>query len=66
MREFIEKKKNGFDKETVRSRISKINNLIERSLGGGPLSHPYVIDRIRRWADTRYGVRIEKGKIEIV
>lgn len=66
MEEFIDRRKDGFAGDTIRSKISKINRTIEEHLGNEKFSSHYKIDCLRRWGESRYGIRIEKGKIKIV
>ncbi|OPY64952.1 MAG: CRISPR-associated protein (Cas_NE0113) [Syntrophorhabdaceae bacterium PtaU1.Bin034] len=49
----------------IRQNRSKINGAIREALSNTPLASRYIIDSIKRYGDTRYGVRAEKGKIEI-
>jgi len=51
--------------KAIRQHRSKINGVIREALNDATLTPRYVIDSIRRYGDTRYGVRVEKGKISV-
>jgi CRISPR-associated protein Csx14 len=54
-----------FDKEMVRSKISKINRTIKEELEDLTLLPFYQITSVGKHGNKKYGVRVEKGKIEI-
>lgn len=49
----------------IRQNRSKINRAIEETLNDATLAARCTIDSVRRYGDTRYGVRAEKGKVRI-
>jgi len=49
----------------LRQQISKINKAIEEELQDGPLFALYKVDANRKYGGSRYGVRMERGKIVI-
>ena len=51
--------------KAVRQNRSKINRALEEGLRDATLAPRYTISSIRRYGDTRYGIRAEKGKIRI-
>ena len=57
--------KNGIDREKFRSDRSKINKDIHEALGNDTISTLYVITSTGKYGDTRYGVKVEKGKIGV-
>ncbi len=59
------KTKEGMSPEILRSNISKINREIREQLMDETLLPYYSISTIRQYAGSRYGVRIDKGKIRI-
>jgi len=65
-KEFLEK----WDKalspgDIVRQNISKINRSLKEQLPDTALLPYYTVTNIRKYGGTRYGVRVEKGKIRI-
>ena len=50
----------------IRQNISKINNVIRSSLRDIPLLPYYMIEGNKKYGDTLYGIRVDKGKIKIV
>src|SRR3990172_8205775 len=57
--------KDGMDTGKLRSDISKINKDIKEALNDDTLSTLYIITAVRKYAGTRYGVKVEKGKIGV-
>lgn len=57
-------KDTGFD-SMIRQNISKINNAITSRLSDITLLPYYIIAGNKKYGDTRYGIRVEKGKIRI-
>jgi CRISPR-associated protein Csx14 len=51
--------------ETIRQNISKISRTIREQLPEETLWPYYSVTAVRRYAGTKYGVRVEKGKISI-
>jgi CRISPR-associated protein Csx14 len=49
----------------IRQNRSRLNREIKEVLNDDALASRYIIDSIRRYGDTRYGVRAEKGKIKV-
>ncbi len=62
---FRAKWKDGMDMGKLRSDRSKINREILESLEDDALAAYYIITSLRRYGATRFGVRVEKGKIRI-
>lgn len=55
--------------ESIRSHFAKINNRILEALkvtSAQPLSHFYIIESTGLYGSTRYGIRVDKEKIEII
>ena len=52
--------------DTIRQNISKINRAIETHLNNDLLQAYYKISSLKNYGGTRYGIRVEKGKIRIV
>ena len=63
--EFINKHKDGLGPDSIRQNISKINKSIKEQLQEETLPPYYIISNVKKYADSRYGIRIEKGKINI-
>jgi CRISPR-associated protein Csx14 len=64
--DLLYKHKNGLSMEILRSSISKIKRRISSETNDETLASCYAVTAARRdYANTRYGVRIEKGKIRI-
>lgn len=59
------KTKEGMSPEVLRSNISKINREIKEQLNDETLLPFYSISTERQYAGSRYGVKVEKGKIRI-
>jgi len=64
--DLLYKYKDGLSHEAIRQAISKIKKTIGNELNDEALSSCYAITSPRReYANTRHGVRVEKGKIRI-
>ncbi|MEW6215587.1 MAG: CRISPR-associated ring nuclease Csm6 [Nitrospirota bacterium] len=63
--DMLDKCKEGLRMEILRSNISKINRTIKEQLMNDTLLPYYTITAIKQYAGSRYGVRVEKGKIRI-
>ena len=61
--ELLEKWEEGLDTDLLRQHISKINRNLKEQLKNPTLLPLYRIDTIRQYARSRYGVRVEKGRI---
>jgi len=57
--------KDGIDAAKLRSDRSKINREIIENLENETLSTYYTISSLRKYGGTRFGIRVEKGKIRI-
>lgn len=57
--------KEGIKPEVLRGNISKINRTIKEQLHDEKLLPFYQVATVRRYADSRYGVGVEKGKIRV-
>jgi len=60
-----EKSKEGMSPEILRSNISKINRAIKEQAMDETLLPYYSITTVKQYAGSRYGLRVEKGKIRI-
>lgn len=63
--ELSSKWKEGIKPEVLRGNISKINRTIKEQIHDEKLLPYYQVATVKKYADSRYGVRIEKGKISI-
>jgi len=63
--ELLDKWLSTLDSDNLRQQISKINKTIKEELKDETLHPFYVIACNRKYAGSRYGVRAEKGKINI-
>lgn len=63
--ELLTKWKNGIGTETIRQNISKVNKTINEQLNNETLLPFYSISNVKKYAGSRYGIRVEKGKIKI-
>jgi len=61
--ELLGKWQSSLDNPTLRQQISKINKTIMEELNDETLHPFYLISCIRKYGGSRYGVRVEKGKI---
>lgn len=57
--------KDGIDREKFRSDRSKINKDIHEALADDTLATLYIISSTGKYGDTRYGVKVERGKIRV-
>lgn len=62
---FRTKWKDGIELGKLRSDRSKINRDIIENLQDETLATYYTITSLRKWGGTRFGIRVEKGKIRI-
>jgi hypothetical protein len=53
------------ESQTLRQNISKVNKEIKEHLGNDVLLPLITVASVRKYGDSRYGVRVEKGKIRI-
>jgi CRISPR-associated protein Csx14 len=63
--ELLDKHRNGMDQAAIRQNISKINRSIREQLNDETLLPYYIISSVKKYAGSRYGVRVEKTKIQI-
>jgi len=63
--DLLEKWKEGMEPQALRQNISKVNKEIKEHLGNEVLLPYYTVASVRKYGDSRYGVRVEKGKIRI-
>lgn len=63
--ELLNKWPEGLEQNTIRQNISKINRTIKEHIEDETLHPYYLITSIKKYAGSRYGVRVEKGKIRI-
>ena len=54
----------GIGVEIFRQNISKINNTIQKNIPDNTLASFYCISAIGEYGSKKYGVRLEKGKIQ--
>jgi len=64
--DLLSKHKQGLDQPAIRQNISKINRTIKEQLKDETVLPYYTITAIKIYGGSRYGVRIEKTKIEII
>lgn len=64
--ELLEKWLDKLDCDSLRQQISKINRTIKEELQDEVLHPFYLISCNRKYAGSRYGIRVEKGKINLV
>lgn len=64
--DLLDKCKEGLRMEIIRSNISKINRAIKEQLMDDTLLPYYTITTVKQYASSRYGVRVEKGKVRII
>ncbi len=64
-KELLSKWENGMPMEQLRQYITKINKKLEREIPDTLLPY-YRITSLRQYASTRYGVKVERKKIEII
>ncbi|MFN3740315.1 MAG: CRISPR-associated ring nuclease Csm6 [Thermodesulfovibrionales bacterium] len=63
--EFLDRWPDGIDVNTIRQNISKINRTLKEQLQDETLLPFYHITSLKKYGSSRYGVRLEKGKIRI-
>jgi CRISPR-associated protein Csx14 len=63
--ELLSKWPEGLEQSAIRQNISKINRTIKEQIDNETLLPYYLITSIKKYAGSRYGVRVEKGKIRI-
>jgi len=64
--DLLYKHRNGLSMESLRSSISKIKRQFINETGDESLALCYAVNPAKRnYANTRYGVRVEKGKIRL-
>lgn len=63
--EFLKRWPHGMDMNIVRQNISKINRTLKEQLHDETLLPYYSITSLKKYGSSRYGVRVEKGKIRI-
>jgi|Deesub1362A_J573_1020465.scaffolds.fasta_scaffold00333_44 CRISPR-associated protein Csx14 len=63
--ELLAKHKDGLEQNLIRQNISKINKAIKEQLQDETLHPYYIITSMKKYAGSRYGVRVEKSKIRI-
>jgi len=63
--DLLDKHNDGLEQSTIRQNISKINRTIKEQLVDETLHPYYIITSVRKYAGSRYGVRVEKGKIKV-
>jgi len=61
--ELLERWEEGLDADLLRQHISKINRRLKEQLKNPTLLPLYRVDTVRQYARSRYGVRLEKGRI---
>lgn len=63
--ELLDKWPEGMAVETLRQNLSKINSALREQVEDKTLLPYYLVGNVRKYAGSRYGVRLEKGKITI-
>lgn len=63
--ELLDKWKEGIPPPTIRQNISKINRAIKTGLSDDTLLPYYTISTIKKYSSSRYGIKVEKGKVII-
>ncbi len=63
--EFLSRWTDGIAVEIVRQNISKINRTLKEQLQDETLLPYYSVTALKKYGSSRYGVRVEKGKIRI-
>lgn len=58
-------KGNGIGVEIFRQNISKINGAIQKNLPDNILAAFYLISAVGGWGSTKYGIKLEKRKIQV-
>lgn len=63
--ELLNRWKDGMGIDVIRQGISKINRTIKEQLNDETILPYYSIVTVRKYSSSRYGVRVEKGKIRV-
>lgn len=63
--DMLDKWKDGLSAERIRQNITKINYALKKQLQNPTLMPFYEIASIRRYGDSRYGIRLEKENISV-
>lgn len=63
--EFLNRWADGIGVEIIRQNISKINRTLKEQLQDETLLPYYCVTALKKYGSSRYGVRVEKGKIGI-
>lgn len=63
--EFLKRWPEGMDVNILRQNISKINRTLKEQLQNETLLPYYCVTALKKYGSSRYGVRVEKGKIRI-
>lgn len=63
--EFIHRYKKGFSQEAIRSYIAKINNTIKKQIKDDARSFYYIINTVKLYGSSRYGIFLDKNSIKI-
>lgn len=63
--DLLKKWPEGMDIQTLRAIISKVNRAVREQLADEALAPYYIIAVDRKYAGSRYGIRLEKSKIRI-
>lgn len=58
--------KEGFDPNTIRQNISKLNGAIKEQLNDATLATLFVVTTHKKYAGSRYGVKAEKSRISLL
>lgn len=64
--DFLNKWKDGITGEVIRQNISKIKKAIIEQLEDDTLKPIYTITCVKQYPGSKYGIRVEKGRIRIV
>lgn len=64
-KEFLNKWADGIGVEIIRQSISKINRTLKEQLHDETFLPYYCVTALKKYGSSRYGVRVEKGKIRI-
>lgn len=63
--EFLAKYSRGMGQDIIRQNISKIKKSMQEQIGDQRLLPYFTVSNVRQWGSSRYGIRVEKGKIRI-
>jgi len=61
----LEKWQNSLDSSNLRQQISKVNRVLKEELADETMHPFYLISCNKKYGGSRYGIRVEKGKIQI-